>query len=212
VQPLTVGASSVQGTISPAGDADWWQFTVSSSGTYTIETWAGSLSDNVMTLYGPNSQTTFIEEDDDDGDGNAAKIVRSLSPGTYYVKVRAYSSIVTGTYTIRVVRPSDSEPTLVVNGSSQLGAISYPGANNWWQFTATTAGTYTIDTKAGTLLDNMMTLYGPDSQTTFIEEDDDDGDGNAARIVRSLAPGTYYVKIRAYWGNATGTYTISVRR
>jgi tyrosinase len=57
-----------------------------------------------MYLYGPNSQTTLIEEDDDDGVGNAAKIIRTLSAGTYYVKIRAYSSSGTGTYTIRVTR------------------------------------------------------------------------------------------------------------
>lgn len=101
---LTVNGSTVSGNISPAGDVDWYQFTATSAGTYRIETWAGTLTDNYMYLYGPNSQTTLIEEDDDDGGGNAAMIQRSLSVGTYYVKIRAYSSSGTGTYTIRVTR------------------------------------------------------------------------------------------------------------
>jgi hypothetical protein len=101
---LTVNGSTVTGNISPAGDIDWYQFTASSSGTYTIETWAGTLTDNYMYLYGPNSQTTLIEEDDNHGTGNMAKITRYLSSGTYYIKIRGYSSNYTGTYTIRVTK------------------------------------------------------------------------------------------------------------
>jgi len=99
-----VNGATVTGNIEAAGAVDWYQFTASSAGTYRIETWAATLTDNYMYLYGPNSQTTLIEEDDDDGTGNAAMIQRSLSAGTYYVKIRAYSSSGTGTYTIRVTR------------------------------------------------------------------------------------------------------------
>ena len=90
------------GNISPAGDVDWYQFTVTASGSYVIDTQAGTLTDNYLYLYGPNSQTALLEDDDDDGDGNMARIARTLSAGTYYVKVRAYSSSGMGTYTTRV--------------------------------------------------------------------------------------------------------------
>ena len=297
IVPLTVNASPITGTIATAGAENWYSFTVSSAGTFTIETKAGTLLDNYMYLYGPNSSTTLIEEDDDDGDGNAARIVRSLAVGTYYVRMRAYSSASTGTYTIQVVAAQPpvvssfminngsgstlsqavtlnnsctGSPTLymasesssfsgaswltystapsftlssgvgaktvyfkvknayfesaavsdviqlsqtlplTVNGSVVTGNIAVAGAEEWYTFTVSTAGTITIDTKAGTLLDNYMYLYGPNSSTTLIEEDDDDGDGNAARIVRSLAVGTYYVRMRAYSSASTGTYTIQV--
>ena len=57
-----------------------------------------------MYLYGPNSHSTLIETDDDDGTGYMAQIIRSLSPGTYFVRIRGYSSAYTGTYTIRVTQ------------------------------------------------------------------------------------------------------------
>lgn len=101
---LNVNGASVTGTISPAGDADWFTFTVASPGTYTIDTQAGTLADNYMYLYGPNSQTALLAEDDDSGVGYAARIVRTLPVGTYYAKVRAYSASGTGMYTIRVTR------------------------------------------------------------------------------------------------------------
>ena len=102
---LTVNAATYTGgSISAAGDADWFKFTVATTGTVTIDTLAGTLKDNYMYLYGPNNTTTLIEADDDDGTGYMARIVRSLSPGTYHVRVRAYYATAKGTYTIRVTQ------------------------------------------------------------------------------------------------------------
>ncbi len=208
ITPLTVNGSAASGSISPAGDADWYKFTISTAGLYTIETLAGTLSDNYIYLYGPNSQTTLIEEDDDDGIGRAAKIVRSLSSGTYYVKVRAYySSTGTGSYTIKVKNTPVS--SLTVNAAAISGSIFPAEDEDWYRFVVPSTRTCTIETWAGTLSDNYMYLYGP-NQTVFVESDDDDGIGNAAKIVRSLSAGTYYVKIRAYSSTGTGSYTIKV--
>jgi hypothetical protein len=208
---LNIGASATSASISTAGENDWFSFVVTTSGTYKIETTAGTLSDNYMYLYGPGNQTTLIEEDDDDGVGNAAMIQRSLSAGTYYVKIRAYSSSETGTYTIRVTAPPPpSIVTLTINAPATSASIGTAGENDWFSFVVTTSWPYKIETTAGTLSDNYMYLYGPGNQTTLIEEDDDDGVGNAAMISRTLSAGTYYVKIRAFSSSGTGTYTIRV--
>lgn len=136
---LTVNASTTSGNISPSGNEDWYRFTVSASGTYTIESVLGTLSDNMMYLYGPDSTTSLIESDDDDGEGSAAKIVRSLSAGTYYVKIRAFNTVETGTYLISVkiaptvtlpagitVPLSDDDGSYTVSwGASSTGAVAY---------------------------------------------------------------------------------------
>jgi hypothetical protein len=101
---LVVNGPVVVGEIESTGDYDWYRFEAAMLGEYTIETWAGTLTDNYMYLYGPNSQYTLLEVDDNDGEGNMAKIVRTLSPGTYYVRIRARSYWWTGTYTIGVSR------------------------------------------------------------------------------------------------------------
>lgn len=111
VASLTVGAGASSATISPAGDADWFKFTVSSTSTYQIETWAGTLTDNVMSLYGPGSMDTPIVTDDNSGDGNAAMIALTLKSGTYYIKVKAASSSSTGDYTIRVTNEGSLKAT-----------------------------------------------------------------------------------------------------
>ncbi|MFH0879001.1 MAG: PPC domain-containing protein, partial [Lentisphaerota bacterium] len=101
--PLTINGGYSNGFISVGGDADWYALTVPSTNVLTIDTQAGTLTDNYMYLYGPNNHFTLIEEDDEDGDGSMARIVRSLTPGTYYVKVEAYYLLTgTGTYTIAV--------------------------------------------------------------------------------------------------------------
>jgi hypothetical protein len=53
-----------------------------------------------------------------------------------------------------------------------------------------------------------MKLYGPDSQTTLLEQNDN-AVGRASRIIRSLDPGIYYIKITAPL-TKTGTYKIIV--
>ncbi|WP_200154654.1 trypsin-like peptidase domain-containing protein [Chromatium okenii] len=99
---LTVDGNISFGNLSSVGDVDWYQVSINTTKSYSIETWQGTLLDNYMQLYGPNSQTAILEEDDDDGFGYAAKIVRTLKPGTYYIKIRAYRPTKTGTYSISI--------------------------------------------------------------------------------------------------------------
>ena len=208
--PLVVNGPAVTGTIASPGDVNWFTFTITSAGTYTIDTAPGTLADNYMYLYGPNSMTACLQEDDDSGVANAAQIARSLAPGVYYVKVRAFDSFSTGAYTICLSRPSSVPVALSVNAAPLTGAIAPAEDVDWYSFTVKTPGIYTIKTSAGTLADDYMYLYGPNSQTALLEENDDNGDDPAASITRGLSAGTYYIKVRAYSTSATGTYTIKL--
>ena len=58
-----------------------------------------------------------------------------------------------------------------------------------------------------------MKLYGPNSPTAFIAEDDDSGVNTNARIQAKLIPGTYFVQIRHHnLASGIGPYTINVAR
>ncbi|HPD13311.1 MAG TPA: PPC domain-containing protein [Planctomycetota bacterium] len=108
---LTVNAPPTLGNLWPAGDLDWFYFTAAAPGMYTIETWAGSLTDNVMGLY-QGDQATLIATDDNSGEGGRmARIVRILAPGTYFIRVVPLKAKKTGTYLIRVMT---GEPQLTV--------------------------------------------------------------------------------------------------
>jgi len=85
------------------GEEDRYRFKVASPGSYVVET--TGTTDVVLKLYGPNSKTTLVAEDDDSGAGANARIQASLPVGEYYVQVRHWNQTSgTGKYGISVVK------------------------------------------------------------------------------------------------------------
>lgn len=93
------------------------------------------------------------------------------------------------------------------------GSISETVKENLFELTVTQEGSYTMETEGKTAsVDTVMSLFGPDSQTTFIQENDDMSPGNFnSKIIATLTPGTYYIKVKLYQDNQVGEYTIFVR-
>jgi len=102
VTDLEVGAPAVEASIGKHGEEDLFQFSVPAPGRYTVET--EGRTDVVMALFGPDSQTELIDEDDDSGRAFNARIVAALQPGTYHVRIRHYRPTGTGKYKIAVAR------------------------------------------------------------------------------------------------------------
>jgi pre-peptidase len=100
---LGVNAAPTSAEIGVPGEEDLFKFTVTSGGRHTIET--GGQTDVVMKLFGPDSQTSLIAEDDDGGVGLNARIVADIIPGQYFVPIRHFNKARgTGSYSIRVSR------------------------------------------------------------------------------------------------------------
>lgn len=103
---------------------------------------------------------------------------------------------------------------LVVDAKRRTEAsIRKPGEEDLFFFTVpmTQAGRYMIDTRGNTNV--AMRLFGPDSQTSLIAEDDDSGVNDNARIVADLIPGEYTVQVRhADQSKGTGKYSVRVWR
>ena len=99
---ITVNGAVLQGNIAAANESDVYTFTANIIATYTIAT-SGN-TDTFVTLNGPNNQNAFISQDDDSGPGQNSQIVRVLTPGMYYVRVRHYSPTGTGAYGVSVKR------------------------------------------------------------------------------------------------------------
>jgi hypothetical protein len=58
-----------------------------------------------MKLFGPNSETALIAEDDDSGVDSNARIAANLIAGDYYVQVRHYNRASgMGKYSVKVVK------------------------------------------------------------------------------------------------------------
>ncbi len=101
---LAVGAPRrTSASIGKAGEEDLFRFTAATDGRYVIDT--RGPTDVVMKLFGPNSQTALIAEDDDSGYAFNARIAADLLAADYFVQVRHYNRASgMGNYTIRVVR------------------------------------------------------------------------------------------------------------
>jgi len=90
-------------------------------------------------------------------------------------------------------------------------AIGKFGEEDLFTFTVTRPGQHVIDTRGPT--DVVMKLFGPNSPTALIAEDDDSGVGYNARIAGNLIEGKYYAQVRHYnRANGMGNYSIRVTR
>jgi Astacin (Peptidase family M12A)/Bacterial pre-peptidase C-terminal domain len=101
---------------------------------------------------------------------------------------------------------------LEVNAKRRTAAsIGKFGEEDLFRFTAATDGRYQIDTRGST--DVVMKLFGPNSETALIAEDDDSGVDTNALISRDLVAGQYFVQVRHYnRASGKGNYSIKVRR
>lgn len=207
---LTVGGPPAANSIGQPGEVDLYRFTLASAGRYIIET--EGPTNVLMSLFGPNSETTLITEDDDSGQGGNARIMSNLSAGAYFVRIRHFESTGTGTYGISV-QPDAVQPTIPeiqVNGPPVQGDIQAANESDIYRFAATVTGLYTIETVGNT--DTFLTLSGPNSETALIAQDDDSGPGANSSLTADLAAGIYFARVRHYSPTGTGGYSILVRR
>ncbi len=111
-----------------------------------------------------------------------------------------------------VGQPSTGPVELPVAEMTATAAqIGKDGEEDLYKFTAASAGRYTVETEGPT--DVVMSLYGPDSQTNLITQDDDSGNNQNARIIADLTPGTYFVQVRHFNAvGGTGSYSIMVSK
>jgi len=101
VELMVNAKKRTQASIGKAGEEDLYRFTAATDGRYVIDTLGPT--DVVMKLFGPNSETALIAEDDDSGLDTNAKIAADLIAGEYFVQVRHYSRQTgTGKYSIKV--------------------------------------------------------------------------------------------------------------
>ena len=100
---LAVGAAPVSARIGAPGEEDLFTFVLDRPGRHVVET--GGQTDVVVKLFGPDSRTNVLAEDDDSGVGRNARIAQELDEGEYLVQVRHYNrSSGKGSYTIHVAR------------------------------------------------------------------------------------------------------------
>lgn len=107
--------------------------------------------------------------------------------------------------------PSEAVELKVNARRRTQASIGKFGEEDLYRFTASASGRYVIDTVGPT--DVVMKLFGPNSETKLIAEDDDSGVSTNARIMAYLVAGNYFVQVRHYnQESGIGDYSIKVRK
>ena len=200
----------------PAGGMEWNEATVIKRLSGPPNNWVEAMiRHNVLqkyrvdqiqgTAFDPDSIMLYFFPGDwvKSGVGTHANNVLSAVDKAYIASAQAYPK----------TAPTVAGATEIkVNASRRTTAsIGTSGDEDLFKFNVSTGGSHAIDTKGPT--DVVVRLFGPNSQTNVIAEDDDSGDGSNARISASLVPGLYYAQVRHYnRNNGKGDYTIRARR
>jgi hypothetical protein len=165
---------------------------------YTVDQVKGTRfdPDSIMLYFFPASWTT-------NGVATKANDVLSAMDKAFIASAEAYPKTAPTVADARA---------LAVNAKRRTSAsIGKAGEEDLFKFTVANGGRHVIDTRGPT--DVVMKLFGPDSQTALIAEDDDSGLATNASIALDLIPGTYYAQVRHYnRASGMGKYTIKVRR
>ena len=227
----------LNGDIEHEGDVDLFSFRARSGHYYTIRVRHGNNPDTILTLL--DSDGRLITEDDDSGgDGEPWLEWAAPSSAIYYVEVRGFAGGDIGTYRIEMGE-SDPEPTPApqptlapapttvparavddhadgISGATRIsegdrlnGDIEHDGDVDLFSFRAQSGYNYTIRVRHGTNPDTILTLL--DSDGRLITEDyDSGGDGEPRLEWAAPSTGNYYVEVRGFDGDATGTYRIEL--
>ena len=189
--------------IDPAGEEDVYRITVTGSGTLTV------YSTGSTDVYGYllSSSGSELASDDDSGQGYNFQISHSVSAGTYYVRVRHYSTTGTGDYSISSSFDGGSHyyGSILNLDDSLKSSIDSAGEEDLYRTTVTESGSLTIYSTDVT--DTYGTLL--DSAWNELASNDDGGPVTNFRISHSVSAGTYYVRVRHYSTTGTGDYQIT---
>ncbi len=219
------------------GDQDWFYF-AATGGPYAVETYnLDPSTDTYLCLYPDlrgNGSAPPLACDDDSGSGKGSRIWQAnLSVGRYYLRVRHYHPEAGGPLAVYSLRVSAGAPActsdayepdnqlgeeqkLEVGGKAQIHNFCPGGEADWVHLPVSLPGVYDLRAAAmGDDADPILDLYDVDRRTLLFSNDDYQP-GLSSRILWRFAQiGNYYLRLRAFGGQAAGLgteYSLSAAR
>ena len=204
-----IGVPGTKTGVLTADDTDYFRMIVSVPGKLLVYT-------------SGNTDTTGHLEDasgsqlahDADGDiGSNFRIVRIVSPGTYYVRVTGQSSSTTGDYTLYVRLTEDAhgnsrDDATGVGIPSDTEGVLTAGDTDYFRVVVARSGVLRLYTSGSTDTRGVLEdSFGP----TLSFSDDDSGSDTNFRIERKVVPGIYYIGVTGNNSSTVGDYTLHVR-
>ena len=199
------------GHLERPGDVDYFRLRLARSGTLRVET--SGATDTFGYLQDAHGRQ--LDRNDDSGVGLNFRMVRRVSAGTYYVAVvGANGRTAAGAYALRARLVGGGEDdhgnargqaTDLALNIATAGHLERPGDVDYFRLRLAQFGTLRVETRGA--IDTFGYLQNADGRQ--LSRDDDAGAGPNFRIVRSLAPGAYYVAVvGGRERSATGAYSL----
>jgi len=222
---LSADGDDRTGTLSPAGDKDWYKIDLKAGQSIRVALNAGAsnaLADPLLILHGPDGAE--LARDDDSGDGlNSWLEFTAPSAGSYFLEARGFSDDATGDYDITVTPgeipgQADGAEALSVGSEGRTSIISPNDDSDWFSvdivegrpYRFNVQSTPSSDTAHDGLGDPMLTIY--DSDGHAVATDNDGGTGkNSYLYFASPTGGTYYAAVSSFNHASSGRYTVSVQ-
>ena len=228
---------SVTGNIGTDTDEDRFAVVLEAGKRYQIDmegqaTSRGTQPNPVLDFF---NVSTFIEQDNDDGVGDNARLVYTPTvAGTYYINA-ATGDDAQGTYTLSVIvlgangaseADTDFPATTATTGRVDVGAsatgnIGASGDQDWFKVVLEAGKTYQIDMKGsvrggGNLTDTRLSNIRDSSGNEISGTQNDDIDAlndnyDSQTTFTPTEAGAYYLVALGGGVTVTGTYTLSVR-
>jgi hypothetical protein len=224
-QARLAAGQSVEGDISPPGDADWYRLSVERGQRYSlaldgVPVGEGQAIDPMLGIYdAQGNQLAF--NDDANNSLNSALQYAPQENGEVFVEARAYSNQATGRYRLNVsaspIPPDDagndaSTRARVTPGRPVNGNIEYEGDVDWYRLAARLGQRYRISlARSGDdgLGDPLLRVLDRDGAELAVN-DDSEGTLNSALEFIPERSSEVFVEARAYADNYSGAYTLSV--
>lgn len=209
----TTCGTTKSGLIDPAGDTDFWTFTLASQHriTATLNSGAG---DATLSLQDGGGQLAFA---DNFAGGTPEVIVAIIPAGTYYLECREFGDDATFSYSLALAchpidetEPNNTEATASAIACGQnLGGILDPAGDlDFWTFSVIEQTAITAEVVCGTG-DSLLDLY--DAGSTLLASSDDEGPGLCSLISTLVPAGTYYLRVRDFGDNSVMPYTLNLQ-
>lgn len=197
---------NVQKNYITKGQYVYYKLIISKNSNYVIQTYSDF--DTCINLYDSNLNQIDNGIGDDDGEGLNSKISKELSIGTYYLRLKMWSSNIEGRVNLVITSSTDipqSSNTLinedVILNQHQLKWYKLQINGNNKNYEIYTTSEY----------DTCIALY--DEKFNYINSDDDTGEGNNASLSINLSDYDYvYIMVRMYSDTTIGTINFTIAR
>jgi sRNA-binding regulator protein Hfq len=204
--------------------ARFYSFSLASQAQVQIDLSSSATDPYVFLLNGAGTSGSIVAQDDDSGDGNSARVVRTLSAGSYTIEATTYYSQQTGSFSLRLSQIGGSPPSScsvatismgqTIGGSWGTDCASAHRSGSYARFYSFSLASQTqvqIDLSSSATDPYVFLLNGVGTSGSIVAQDDDSGDGNSARVVRTLSAGSYTIEATPYYSQTTGSFALTLR-